>query len=82
MVIEKFDDGAFSICAIEQTMNAHPGKFEVERGCLVLEDHHWKLLPQPRDFRDPINGLTSDEKASFELLLKKFNTFKRSYKKD
>ncbi len=80
-VVETFEEGHFSICAIEQTSDAFPGKSEVECGYLVFKDGQWLLLPQQQDYHAKLNGLLPVEIAAFKALHEEFSLFKRSYKK-
>jgi len=79
LVVRVFEEGQFSICAIEQTSNDFPEKYELESGCLVDEGGRWRILPHPQDYRAKLNELSQQEIAEFDLLREKFSNFKRNY---
>ena len=78
-VIGVLVDGEFAICAVEQRLSDDPGTYELEPGCLALENGQWRLLPRPGDHRDKLNALAPEEMAAFDLLHNKYASFKRSY---
>ena len=80
-VVGAFVDDRFAVCAIEQTSANHPGKFELESGCLMLENGQWRLLPMAQDHRAGLNGLSLEEKAAFDKLQKEFSIFKQGFRK-
>ena len=81
-MVEIFEKGRCSICAIEQSSPSFPGKNELEKGFLILEDGRWQLLPQPQDCRAGLNGLTPEDLADFDFLQKEFSIFKTGWKKN
>ncbi|MEN8007687.1 MAG: hypothetical protein ABFS42_11770 [Candidatus Krumholzibacteriota bacterium] len=79
-VVETIADGRLALCAFEQTSPDFPEKYELEKAFLVLEGENWRILPQPQDHRSRLNGLSTHEKAGFDALLTRFNSFKRVQK--